>query len=110
MAKRKKKTAERALLFAGDLALLFAGDLASDGEVEAATIEAAVDLALDAGVSALPDVVMVEGIPIPVGKVVDAFLRPLIERGILALVDLARPKRADVHAASGEVVMRVHDD
>lgn len=101
----------KALALAVKLAKLFGGDLLDDGEVDDDTVSAAVDIALDAGVAALPDVVMAAGVPLPIAKLAESFLRPLIARGIAALIEAARPKRADVHAAAGsEVSMTIHDE
>lgn len=93
---------------AAKLAALFAGDLAADGAVDPESVELAVRLAVEAGLSALPDEVMIDGATVPVGVLVNALLRPAIEMGIKALIDASRPARLIVNNPAS-VTGAIHD-
>jgi hypothetical protein len=97
-----------ALELAAQLAALFAGDLAPDGKVDPETVETAVDLALCAGVSALPDELDVDGYTIPVALLVESLLRPAIERGVDAIIEATRPARLIVEQPE-QVIGFIHD-
>lgn len=97
---------------AGRLAMLLGGDLGGDLAVERETVDEAVEVALRAALAAIPTAVVVSnGVRLPVAQIADSFLRPLVLRGIEALLDAAYPKRVELHAEGDAVVaMTIHDE
>lgn len=86
---------------------LFAGDLLADGEVSPDVTKKAIDIALTAGLSAVPDEIDVDGTTIPMGAIVGV-LRPLVAAGINALIEATKPVRAIVNNPAS-VTGRIHD-
>lgn len=77
---------------------LFTVDLADDDiDPTCKAVESVIKIALDAAVGALPDTLQVGDLHVPVGPLVDALLRPAIERGIAALIEATRPARVVVN-------------
>lgn len=76
----------------------------SDGAFEKAEADAAISLALEAGLAALPDSINVDGVSVPLDLLIDLVAKPAIEAGIKALLEAIYPSKAVVNAGPGAEV------